>query len=274
MLNKSPVKKILIVACFLAAIIAAFFSLLSSPQGIPILNYHMVDDQTDSRLAVGTEEFAAQMAYLKSRGYTSITPDELMQHWKKGVPLPEKPVLITFDDGYKDNFTNAFPIMQQYGFTGTIFLITDYISNNEWYLNWEEIQAMQQRGFVFGSHTLSHTPLTTLSFAEAEKELREPREILEWRLTVPVTYLAYPTGAYNDSIRDLTKEVGYDAAFTVDFGRVFKGDDPYALRRIPIFKSKMPLVNFYLRLEMTPAAAMLHNIKEKFWPAPPEEEEL
>lgn len=273
-MNKFRLPKMLIIACLFAAAGAVFFSFMSSRHSIPVLNYHMVDDETDSRLAVGTKEFRDQMAYLAWRGYTSITPIELLEHLKKGTPLPEKPILITFDDGYRNNFTNAFPIMQKYGFTGTIFLITDYIGNDAWYMGWQEVKEMQQSGFVFGSHTLSHTPLTAISLSEAEKQLRESREVLEWRLAAPVTFFAYPTGAYSETIEEMTKTTGYDAAFTVNFGRVTKDSDLYALKRIPLFKSSFSLMNFWLRLEMTPAANMLRNLKEKVWPHSPEEEEI
>jgi peptidoglycan/xylan/chitin deacetylase (PgdA/CDA1 family) len=254
--------------------LAAVVFLMDRSHGVPVLNYHMVNDQTDNRLAVGTQEFAAQMDYLAKQGYTSITPDELLKYLQKGAPLPERAVLITFDDGYRDNYTNAFPIMQKYGFTATIFLITDYIDRDDWYMNWAEVQEMQQSGFVFGSHTLSHTPLTAVSVDEAEKQLRVSREVLEWRLAAPVTYIAYPTGAYNDAIKGMTERAGYHAAFTVDFGRVSQRDDAFALKRIPMFKSKMSLLNFYLRLELTPVANKLRSIKEKFWPAPLEEAEF
>lgn len=270
MLNRLSYGKFLLIA--VAIMLAAAYILMDSLEGVPVLNYHMVNDQSDSRLAVGTSEFRAQMDYLAKRGYTSITTDELMGYLKKGTPLPPKPVLITFDDGYRDNYTNAYPILAQYGFTATIFLITDYVGNDDWYLNWAEVKEMQQKGFVFGSHTLSHTPLTAISLEEAEKQLRVSREVLEWRLNAPVTYLAYPTGAYNDTIKTMTERAGYHAAFTVDFGKVAKGDDVFTLKRIPMFKSHLALANFYLRLELTPVANMLRDIKEKIWPAPPEED--
>jgi peptidoglycan/xylan/chitin deacetylase (PgdA/CDA1 family) len=273
-LNKLFFKKIVLIACLLAIFWLGFFSFQSSPQTIPVLNYHMVEDYTDSHLAVGTEEFETQMAYLAKRGYTSITPDQLVEYLEKGTSLPEKPVLITFDDGYQDNFTNAYPIMKKYGFTGTIFLITDYIGQDAWYMSWEQVREMSKNGFVFGSHTLSHTPLTTITLVDAEKQLRESREVLEWRLAVPVTYFAYPTGAYSRSIEAMTKNAGYNAAFTVDFGKVAKKDDLYALKRIPIFKSKASLVNFYLRVEMTPVANALRSIKEKIWPTTSEEQDI
>ena len=99
--------------------------------GVPVLNYHQVNSEENDMLSVPVEEFEAQMAYLEESGYTTITPDQLRDFLTDGTPLPEKPVLITFDDGYKDNYTNAFPILKKHHMTATIFLVTDYIGRFE-----------------------------------------------------------------------------------------------------------------------------------------------
>jgi peptidoglycan/xylan/chitin deacetylase (PgdA/CDA1 family) len=230
-------------------------------KGVPVLSYHKVEDNSVNPLALTTQEFEEQMAYLASNGYTAISPDQLLAHLKQGAQLPEKPVLITFDDGYRDNYTNAYPIMKKYGFTATIFLLTDAIGHDDWYLDWEQVRQMRRDGFVFGSHTLSHVALTDVSEEYAMFQLVKSREGMEWRLDEPVKYLAYPTGAYDARVEKLTKQAGYEAAFTVKFGRVGKGSDLYALERLPLFGSKFTFADFYARLNFTLLVEGLKEIK-------------
>ena len=261
-MNSSRFKKLFAVA-FFVVLLFSFVCLRQETGKVPVLNYHMVEDGLPSRISVSTQDFEEQMAYLHRRGYTSITPDQLLRHIKSGAPLPDKPVVITFDDGYADNFTNAYPIMQKYGFTGTIFVISDFVENNPRYLTWKQIKELHDHGFVIGSHTLSHVPLTNLSEQEAVHQLVKSREGIEWRLNTPVRYFAYPTGAFNQNIEGIVARSGYSAAFTVDFGRVSAESDVYAFERIPIFKSRLSLLNFYLRMEATPVAGLIQDVKRK-----------
>ncbi|HEY3426639.1 MAG TPA: polysaccharide deacetylase family protein, partial [Negativicutes bacterium] len=105
-------------------LLIAFAAFIHQERNIPVLNYHQVEDNVNNPLTLSNQEFEEQMAYLHRHGYNSITPDQLIMHLRTGAALPDKPVLITFDDGYRDNYMNAYPIMKKYGFTGTVFLIT------------------------------------------------------------------------------------------------------------------------------------------------------
>lgn len=231
--------------------------------GIPVLNYHEVEDYKHNPLALNIKDFDEQMAYLYKKGYTTITSDQLFDYLSSGKKLPDKPILITFDDGYANNYTNAYPILKKYGFTATIFLITDVIGNNPWYMNWDQVREMQQNGFQFGSHTLSHVDLTSVSPEEAELQLVKSREGIEWRLDTQVKYFAYPGGSYNPEIEKLVKQAGYRAAFSVKFGRVVQKDsDLLALERIPIFKSRWTFLDFYVRLNFTKAVGWLKTAKD------------
>ena len=259
-MNKFSLKKFLAIV-FVIAVFGVLVSCYRETAKVPVLNYHMVENGSSSRISVSTKDFEEQMDYLHRRGYISITPDQLMLHLKNGAPLPEKPVLITFDDGYADNFTNAYPIMQKNGFTGTIFVVTDFVERNPRYLTWQQIKELHSYGFVIGSHTLSHVPLTGMSQQEAAQQLVKSREGIEWRLNAPVRYFAYPTGAFNKEIETAVEQSGYLAAFTVNFGRVSAASDPYALERIPIFKSRFSLINFYLRMEATQVAGWIQRVK-------------
>jgi len=240
----------------------SYFS--ESTTGVPVLNYHKVVDGADTPLALEIKEFDEQMAYLHENGFHTITPDQLLDYIVDGKPLPVKPVLITFDDGYQDFYVNAYPILKKYGLTATVFLITDVVGRDPGYLNWDEIIEMRQKGkgIIFGSHTLSHVALNTISSEEIMAQLAKSREGMEWRLDVPVRYFAYPGGAYNSQIEKLAQQSGYRAAFTVDLGRVNHGSDIYALERIPIYQTQRSFVNFYIRLHFTSLAASVKTVRD------------
>ncbi len=252
---------------FVLFLMAVLTLLMSSRQdrvsGIPVLNYHGIANEAGNPLMLGVADFERQMAYLAKEGYQSVSPKQLVEYLQEGKPLPEKSVLITFDDGYKNNYTQAYPIMKKYGLTGTIFLVTDTVGRDDWYLNWDQVREMRKDGFVFGSHTLNHLPLNDLTPQEILFQLTRSKEGIEWRLEAPVEFFAYPTGAYDREIAALVREAGYKAAFTIEFGRVKAGDDLYELNRIPILKTSCPFYHFYTRLNMTTAMGKAKQLKEK-----------
>lgn len=262
----------------LLGIIAWGAASVYTPPGVPILNYHRVDNKSEDRLTLTVADFDAQMAYLHSRGYRTIKPDQLLDYLQGAGPLPDKAVVITFDDGYEDNYTNAWPILQKYNYTAAVFLITDKIGADSGYMTWEQAEAMRkpggsiENGWIIGSHTLDHGVLTKLSPAEVRFQLEKSKEGMQWRLDVPVKYFAYPTGAYNQTVRDMVQQAGYKAAFATDFGRATRDSDVYALPRIPILKSYVSFCDFYLRLHFTPAIGQLKRVKDKIFP--PKEQSL
>lgn len=262
----SHYKILFIVAGVVIAAVISIAGLIISqpPKGIPVLNYHVVENNSNNPIAISIEDFDRQMTFLHQHGYTCITPDQLLTSIQTNIPLPDKSVLITFDDGYQNVYTNAFPILKKYGFTATVFIVTDVVGNDKWYLTWEQVKEMREAGLVFGSHTLSHVDLTSVFPAEALFQLEKSKDGIEWRLKTPVTYLAYPGGAYNRQIIDLVRQAGYKAAFTVDFGRVGEASDIYALERIPILKSRFTFYEFCLRLQFTPLAEKVKDIRKLF----------
>lgn len=260
---KRGFQKFAFVIAAILLVTAAFLFWGNFTAGVPVLSYHMVEDNVDNPLALGVKEFEEQMEYLSRRGYHAITPDQLTNYLQTGIPLPEKPVLITFDDGYQNNFKIAYPIMKKYGLTATIFLISDRIGTDNWYMNWDQVREMRRAGFVFGSHTLSHELLSRIPEEEIKQQLIKSREGIEWRLDVPARYLAYPGGDYNSRIEELARQSGYRAAFTVKFGRVIPGDDMFALKRIPLFQSRVSFLDFYVRLNYTTLIGELKAFKSK-----------
>lgn len=231
-------------------------------QGVPVLNYHQINNEDHNALTLSGKEFEAQINYLYQEGYNGISPDQLADYLQYGKALPPKPVLITLDDGYADNYRVAYPILQKYQFTATIFLITDFVGNYGKYLTWDQIKEMNDQGFVFEDHTLSHISLPKASDEEIRNQLGKSREALEWRLGKKVEYLAYPGGEYDQRVIQLVKEAGYRAAFTVNFGRDRINSTLYTLNRIPIFGSEShTFLRFWLRLNFTQAFNALQNFK-------------
>ncbi|SHK45493.1 Peptidoglycan/xylan/chitin deacetylase, PgdA/CDA1 family [Selenomonas ruminantium] len=249
-------------AAILACIAICSYILHGAATSVPVLNYHQINDRDENALTVHTDQFEAQMKYLVDNGYHVITPQEMIDAWDNDTPLPEKPVIITFDDGYADNYRNAFPILQKYQLKGTIFLISDYVSTYPNYLTWTQINEMQDSGLIdFESHTLSHEQLDSTSPEETWNQLAGSKKALEWHLGKEIKFLAYPCGSYDNELQQLVKKAGYQGAFTVNYGLADKGENHYILDRVPIFGcTNHTLLRFKLRLQYTPIFAPLAKL--------------
>ncbi|HWQ72091.1 MAG TPA: polysaccharide deacetylase family protein [Desulfitobacteriaceae bacterium] len=193
-----------------------------SPQyseDIPVLYYHSVMVEPGNELRIPPEQFAAQIKYLSEHDYHVISLDQLYQFYCANGTLPKNPVVITFDDGYEDNYTNAYPVLEKYGYTATVFAVTSYIGSKG-YMSWDQLQELQDKGWQIEGHTLSHPYLVKdkLGSAEVKRELREAKNILEKRLGRSVRFFAYPYGDYNADIVQEVKEAGYLMAFTTERG--------------------------------------------------------
>ena len=218
---------------------------------VMVLNYHKVANEHRS-LSVTLDDFRQHMAWLKEYGYTGITPDELYAFVTEGAELPAKPVLITFDDGYKDNYTNAYPIMKEYGFKGTIFVVTSFLGKYDNYLTWEQAKELLDNGFSIESHTYTHKSMTETSDEEISKELSKSREEIREKLGIEADFMAYPTGTYNLHIAELVKAAGYKGAFTIKYDNVSRDSNVYALERVPIFHTENTNKDFLERIQYLP----------------------
>lgn len=243
----------------LAVGVVGFFYVSSANyrlMGVPVLNYHQVNNKFNTALTMTTADFEEQMEYLEENGYHSISQAEFTAYINGEDDLPDKPVLITFDDGYIDNYDCAYPIMKNHGMRGTIFVIMNFLDQPN-YLTTAQIQTMSKDGMEFGSHTISHKPLTSMDQPTVHKELTQSKALLEKKLGKPVTFLAYPEGKYNDMVKLETKACGYDAGFTVNTGRDFPWDDRYDLDRVPFFEGPGSFLHFKFRLIFSSFAALL-----------------
>lgn len=228
---------------------------------IVVLNYHKVDDKNIS-LSVNVDDFDAQMEYLKENNYHTISPEEFVAAMNGTGKLPENPVLITFDDGYLDNYTNAYPILKKYGFKAVIFVVTSFMDQgNMYYFDWNHAREMEANGISIESHTVNHNSLTELSEEQIRQELAGSKKRIEEMLHKKVSFIAYPTGTYNLRIAQLVKEAGYDAAFTIKYGNVDKASNMYALERVPIFHTANTFSDFLDRIQYIPLFERLGWIK-------------
>ncbi|MCX7780542.1 MAG: polysaccharide deacetylase family protein [Negativicutes bacterium] len=206
----------------------------SAAPAVPALLYHRVGYGRD-HFTVSPERFAADLAFLVKRGYQAISLDAFQNFiLDRDVKLPEKPVLITFDDGYLDNYQNAFPILKWYGMTASFFVITGMLWEQE-RLAPQHIVEMAEAGMSFGSHTVTHRSLSELAEEEALSELADSKVTLESILGTEITFVAYPKGSYNQRTIRLASQLGYVGGFSTINGRCYKDTPDFILRRIPIF---------------------------------------
>lgn len=205
----------------------------SVPEGVSVLMYHMIGDEQGNAAIMTEANLRIQMNYLRDHGYHPITMQELYDYVTKGAPLPEKPVCITFDDGYLDSYTIVYPMMKEYGFPWTLFLITDDVGKPYNRMTWDQLREMANSHTVtIASHTLSHPKLHNLATrAEKEKEIVDANKALKYQLGIDNVWLAYPYGDYDDEVIDICKKAGIKMAVTTDAGRVHVGSFPYDLKR-------------------------------------------
>jgi peptidoglycan/xylan/chitin deacetylase (PgdA/CDA1 family) len=157
------------------------------------------------------DAFEEQVRLLHNWGYTSITTKMLIEAITEGAELPPRPFMITFDDGHLNNYTNAFPILQKYGFTGVVYLVFNYVGADG-YMNVDQILEMHNAGWEVGSHSTNHFDLTKLEPQMLRAEIVGSRKLLEKMLGIPVETFAYPFGVKDRSTIDYVKFAGYAGA--------------------------------------------------------------
>lgn len=216
---------------------------------IPIIAYHRVNDIEKDALAVNTKAFQAQMSYLKNKGYQTIHLDDLVTYRKNRFRLPEKPIVITFDDGFRDNYVNAYPIIKEYGFQATVFLIVDLVESDMTFkhnkiksadsdfdkmLTWDQVKEMFQGGMEFGSHTCSHANLLNISQQQTELEILGSYSKFEQKTGYPPLFFCYPYGAFDPGIKALVEKAGFRGA-VVTPNRYIEKEDLFTLFRVGIY---------------------------------------
>ena len=192
---------------------------------VPILMYRYISDPprgADSLrrdLSVTGADFELQLRYLAGEGYHAVHLSDLVAHLQRGMPLPNKPVVLTFDDGYKDAYTVAFPLLKKYGFTGTFFVFTKPVDEeNRDYLSWRDVELMSAAGMEFGSHSYAHPDLRGRPREFLTHEIADSKTAIEAYIRQPVRLFCYPSGGFDRRVVAAVKEAGYWAAVTTQSG--------------------------------------------------------
>jgi len=214
--------------------------------GVPILAYHQVSIEDDIYSVTATQ-FEEQMNYLQEKGYTAISLEQLNNFYEGAGALPAKPIIITFDDGYEDNYLAALPIMEKYNMRSTIFIVTGLVGTPD-YLSWQQIDDLEKRHTEIGSHTMTHVGLGEVSAENQRREIIGSKATLEQHIGKPIHFFAYPYGQITPISEELLREAGYLGACSGLAGLNDKGVNAYALRRVNVPHPKYGLGEFRLRL--------------------------
>jgi peptidoglycan/xylan/chitin deacetylase (PgdA/CDA1 family) len=214
--------------------------------GVPVLYYHSVDPSEANEVTISPSKLKEQLKFIKDSGYTTLTMAQLNDYLINNKPIPEKSIMITFDDGYMDNYNNAFPILKELQMNATIFVITSGIDDG-YYMSSKQLKEMSDYGIDIESHTVNHLHLNQLSYEKQLEELKNSRDKLKILLNKDVTAVAYPFGDLNDNTKKAVKNAGYTLAFTTNRGYSDRDDSAILLDRIYV-SSKYTMDEFKDRL--------------------------
>lgn len=199
---------------------------------VPIALYHHLGDiGRRSRSYMDPSLFERHLGYFEQSGRRVIDLASLVEEMRRGGGIPRRTLTITFDDGWRDNYERAFPLMRRHGFPATIFLVSGRIGLKD-YLGWNEIREMRAGGIRFGAHTVNHPHLTELPDGEARREIGDCKKALEDGLGEEVPVFCYPYGFFDRRVRDLVEGAGYRGACCNAPGRLWPDGDIFALKRV------------------------------------------
>lgn len=220
---------------------------LPTPDGVlrqarvPILMYHYLSDPPPGAdryrrdLSVSPAQFEQHLAYLRAQGYQAITLYDLLYHLAQGAPLPERPVILTFDDGYRDNYENAFPLLQQYGFSATFFVLIEVTNQGEAdYLTWEQMRAMHAGGMDIECHARVHEYLPENDDDRLIWQVLGCREAIESELGERPRFVAYPSGHFDDRVIAFFASDNYWGGVTTQQGSLHSSDALFEIKRLRV----------------------------------------
>ena len=206
---------------------------------VPILNYHVIGDPPAGapfpELYVGRGVFAAQLRWLRSHGYQAVTLRRVYDYWRRGLALPPKPIVLSFDDGYRGQFTNARPLLRRYRWPGVLNLAVQNVLDGK--LTVPQLRTMVRDGWEIDAHSLTHPDLTTLGRGELRRQVAGSRRWIRRRLGVPVDFFCYPAGRYDAAVLAAVRAAGFLGATTTNQGLASRSDGLFTLDRIRVNRS-------------------------------------
>jgi peptidoglycan/xylan/chitin deacetylase (PgdA/CDA1 family) len=224
----------------------------ATTQAIAILMYHQIKELPASASAydldwtVSPAALDAQLNYLATKGYVAISLDQALDGLAGHAPLPAKAVVLTFDDGWKTQYTHALPLLKKYKQTATFYIVSSYMGYGA-YFDWTMTEELRRAGMTIGVHTIDHADLTKKSLVELDRQVRDSKAVLEKKLNVAVTHFAYPFGAHNETVMAALKHAGYRSAVTINPALLKNPVSPYLLPRIRV-SYKETLADFAKKL--------------------------
>jgi peptidoglycan/xylan/chitin deacetylase (PgdA/CDA1 family) len=192
-------------------------------------------------LYVPAAEFAAQMQALKSAGWHAVTMNQLEANWSRGIPLgPGKPIVLSFDNGYASQYTNALPVLKRLGWAGVENIQLSGLPPSQGGLTEPQVRGLLAAGWELDTQGISHADLITLDASELHYQVAAARQILRRRYRVPVNWFCYPSGHYDPTVIAAVRAAGFVGSTTVVPGWASRGDDRYALPRLRVLGGTSP----------------------------------
>jgi peptidoglycan/xylan/chitin deacetylase (PgdA/CDA1 family) len=211
---------------------------------VPILMYHVINPPPATvpypGLYVPASEFAAQMEALKAAGWHAVTLDHVQANWTRGVPLPAKPIVLSFDNGYASQYTNALPVLKRLGWVGVENIQLSGLPPSEGGLTDAQVRGLLAAGWELDTQGISHAELTALDSAGLHYQIDTARQMLRRRYGVPVNWFCYPSGHYNATVITAVRAAGFVGSTTVIPGWASRAEDPYRLPRLRVLGGTSP----------------------------------
>ena len=200
------------------------------PSGIPVLMYHKIGDDKDNDAVIREDLFREQMKFLKDNGYNPLTMDQLYEYVVNGAAVPEKPVVLTFDDGYADTYTIVYPLMKEYGFPATVFINPGDIGTR---LTWDQVREMHKNGITISNHGFQHVEMGQLSEEKQIENITKAQEALAKEVGIKDNpWFCYPYGDKNEFTDSASKKAGIKMGMAMKSGWAHTGDNPYNILRV------------------------------------------
>jgi peptidoglycan/xylan/chitin deacetylase (PgdA/CDA1 family) len=217
-------------------VLAAVLSSAVHARPVPILMYHLVAPAPAGaaypQLYVRPRDFDAEMSWLARSGYTAVTLQRVYDHWTRGVPLPSRPVVISFDDGYLSQYVSAFPTLRSHDWPGVLNLQTSFLRTRFGMVPWR-VRRLIGAGWEIDAHSVTHPNLTTVDDAQLWNEVSGARTTLQWEFGIPVDFFCYPSGKYDARVIDAVRRAGFSGATTTTTG-LAQPPDYFTLPRIRV----------------------------------------